>query len=424
MIKLTPTEKLKAHDRLVALKKIKTHKLPAIELIAHYYPITKALVLSVLTLSISLPIIIKNNYYWATFLALSPLIIIFICCVINMVQFLYYKGKYKNWEIVEGKTPNHVVINAGPPGSCKTLTAGFATHARAKWSWRELQYEYWLIINKYRNSNFAPTDDEKEVIEAYEFYINNNGMPCAGANYPIYSKEYKRFFYDVNAEHLKQKERLPYRMNAVLDEAGTTTTPSDLCHDSQNENGSIDITESAKYCRQHGEFRYILCEQDFNNIYINVRRVVAENRVFTGKKVKLYPKFLDWLFNKLKMHFIKHMSMAESKYFSTFMKNFEHFLKNVGFWQIKYKVKANVQTNAGDNKVVVLQDDEPETTIYLPKAMPFRYLTRVFRTTYKCLYEKIQLKSYVSLKFDRERAMQMIKKRNIGGQKKSGKKSN
>ena len=396
------------------INEVKVYGLPLIEKMAYLYPLTKGVFLSLLVTAIATPIIIRFNQVWWTWLALSPILIIGVLCVINVIRWMYYRNKYLAWEYEQGKTPNHFDINEGAPGTCKTLHACFAIHAMAKWSWRELQYEYWQILPKIARGELL-NEGDVEVKEAYEFYATHEGVPCCGSNIPLYSKEFRRFAYDINVDHLKMKERLPYRLNGLYDEL-STICPTELHLDrTKNKNGSADISDMGKFCRQFGEFRFSACEQDGQNYFIDLRRVNSEVRSFKGKTEVLEPKFLRWLFEKLKNRAIDKMSLQQSMRFAAFLTKFDRFIKCCGFFKIKYVCVKKESQSVNDKQVVVtVREDQAEKgCLFFPRAMPFKYDTRAFRNGYKPLHDPILLKPYTKLKMSREKAIGALKSSNL-----------
>lgn len=331
-----------------------------------------------------------------------------------MLRWWYYRTRYKAWEYDTARTPNHFDINEGAPGTCKTLYACFATHAMCKWSWQELQYEYWKILPKLYN-NKPLNEDEREVVEAYRFYVENNGVPCLGSNIGLYSKVYKRYAYDISVEHLKMKERLPYRMNGLYDEL-STICPTELYLDRQkNKNGSADISDMGKFCRHFGEFRFMACEQDGNNYFIDLRRVNSQILSFQGKTNVLEPKILKWIFERLKNLAVKYMSFVQAKRWSKFLINFEKFIKGVGFFKVKYK-KLKKETQSVDTKQIVVsvrENDCPDEIIYFPRTMPFKYETRAYKNGYKPISQEILLKPFEKLRMRREKCLSMLKSSNL-----------
>lgn len=67
-------------------------------------------------------------------------------------------------------------------------------NAISKYSWKEIQYEYWCVILKFQDSKYKPTKEEQEIIDAYEFYSKGNPATCLTSNKLCHSESYKRGF--------------------------------------------------------------------------------------------------------------------------------------------------------------------------------------------------------------------------------------
>ncbi len=397
-------------------KNIKLYKLPLYKRIAYIYPFFKFFIFFIIKVLITL-ILFKNvKKDYLIMIILISLIISVALSLYNLTKFMFYHLKYKNWYNSQGESDNHSVIYAGAPGTGKTLTSMFSAVAMADYSWAELRFEYWLIINKNKKEeNLTP--HEKEIIEAYNFYINNPGIPCLATNVGMYDYRYKRYSYIYETEHLKLQSRLPYRICGVIDELSTTCS-TDLKNDkTRNDYGSADISDHMKYCRHFLEERLIGCEQDLNNVFIDFRRVVAENRVYYKKTWTFKPIILLWFYNIFKKHIIKHINHYKSSFFKKFMVNFKNFINSVGFQKFNYKIVGNTETGicSVDKTKSNSNYEISDKSFYLvlPKAMPFKYDTRAFASAYKPLEEEIDLKCYNSIYMSRDRASKNLKSNNI-----------
>lgn len=387
------------------------HNLPTIERIAYCWPVLKFVFASILNLCISVPLIYFNYEKWWVYLTLSPLIICFIFGTTNFVIFLHHHFAYRNWDEEQGDSSNHTEIYSGPPGSGKTLSACYAIEAMSRNSWKKLQLEYWFIMSKLTDPNYKCTEEEREVVEAYQFYQCSEGAPCLASNIPIYSKRFKKYSYECDIDHLKQEKRMPYRSNALMDEIGAALSVELFQDRKKNVSGAADVSDMFRYSRHFGEIRIIGCEQDPNNVFIDVRRVVADNRVYTGKKIVLKPKMLSFIYDLFVRHFVKRMSVKESKRFAVFMKKFNRFINNCGFFRFEYSHLKNTETNKAT--VVIIDKVDKGDVIYLPKAMPFFYVTRAFASAYKCVNKDVDMKPYKKSKLSPEKASKMLKSSNL-----------
>lgn len=392
---------------------IKEYKLPLIERVAYYRPVLIWCFWLVVTAMIVAPTIAKNYENFWYYLFLSPVIFFFVMSIIKFIKFWWYVAKC-NKKIEETVENEHHYDNySGAPGTGKTLTAEFLYHEKAKYNWRELQFEYWLIAPKLKDKNYKPTLDEQEIIDAYNYYTTHDGVPCWSSNIPAYSKRFKRFAYDVDGAYLKQEKRAPYRLCSVVDEIGTVATVEMFYGRSSNENGATDMTDNFKFCRHFNLWSIVGCEQDYNNIYIDCKRVASENRVYTGKKWVLKPRFLCWLYNKLKIHFIRKMSYSEAKVFSKFMQKLNQFKNCCGFFRFTYKIKENTETKSSNGVSITVQSLEEKDVVYIPRANEIKYRTRAFREAYKAKDKPLDLEVWESLYMTTERARSMLKSENL-----------
>ena len=400
----------KKKAREIIGKRIQEYKLPLIERLAYYRPFIWFLFLAGLTAMIVGPTIIYNYENLWYFLGLAPLIFFLVLSVIKYIQFCVYRSKCQR-RIEEAVDNDHHYDNySGAPGTGKTLTAQYMTHEIAKANWDDLQFEYWLIASKLRDSKYVPSRDEQEIIDAYNFYINNKGVPCWSSNVPALSKRYRRFAYIVDSSHLKQEERVPYRLASCYDEIGTIISLEMQYGKASNKGGATDIEDTFRFCRQFAVWRMIGCEQDYNNIFIGARRVASENRVYLDKKWVLKPRFLYWLYNKMRNHFVKKMRLSESIMFSNFMRKFKKYINKCGYFKFRYKVMSNTETSKGE---VIIVDTGERDVLYIPRVNEVEYRTRVFREAYKAKDKKIDLKVWDSLYMSDERARSMLKSENL-----------
>ena len=396
--------------------RLKIYKLPLLERFAHHDVLLKSLLILLFSAAIIIPIMAANGWNLWFLLFFLPFLVIAVFSLFNLSRWFYYRAQYDIWKANVRESPNHASIFGGAPGTGKSLTAVASAYEMAKASWEELKYEYWLLINRSRKKGYVESEDDREIREAYEFYTTHPGVPCLGSTIPIYSREYKRFCYKLEFAHLSQKKRLPYRMNAVVDEIGALTSVDGVRKRQEGNLSVLKVSEHFKFCRQYTELRLIGTEQDTKNIYIDVRRVVAENRIYKSHKVVLKPIFLSWLFRKLKL-FFTNKGKITSKFFSKFMKNFATFLRATGFIQIKYHVSVNTETGQS-------ADTGEKGVIYLPCLQEWRYNTRAYRDAYSPIKNKIDINVFDMDSLKRDEMLGLLRsyveeKRKIDEKKKS-----
>lgn len=399
---------------------IKMHKLPLIERLAYWRPVLIFFAIFLLNLIVCLPVLIVYYKLWYVWLLLAPLLITLIVAIVNLFRFNHFRAKVAS--IIDADTTNehHYDNYSGAPGTGKSYSGCFISYERAKRNWEDLQFEYWLICKKRREKNFKPTEDEKEIIEAYEFYSQNNGIPCLASNIPIYSKEYDRFSYGLGAEGLRQETNIPYKTAWFLDEIGTVCSTELQYARRDNTNGATDMDDMFRFCRVFREINLIGAEQDYNNIYIGGRRVASENRVYYRKEWKLKPRFLFWFYQKLKRYFTNRMYYHQAVLFSGFMQKLRTYVFACGFFKFHYSVRGNTQTQA---RVAQSETNSSEyrapdvlkehDILYIPRASTFRYRSRVLREAYKAKDKPITIVPYTSLFLTVEKAQAMLKSKNL-----------
>lgn len=392
------------------MQKIKTKWLPFYKRFARYYDFFKYFILSMVTLVIAIVILSNGDQNGYEPLILVPVIALFTFSFVKLWQHIVAGAKFKLWAKEQGATPNHVSEYTGAPGTGKTLVQNLSTYYMSKHSWEVLQLEYWLLIPKLRKKNYVPTEDEEEIIQAYNFYVNNPGIPCLSSNVPIYSYEYRRYCYELKAEHLKQEQRVPFRLVGAIDEIGTVCNMELYKDRSDNYGGSADMSDFFRFCRQHVEMRMIGTEQEASNVFKDVRRVTAEVKKFKGVTPCLKPIFFSWLYEVLKKYFIYKASDRQSIMYSRFMLSLKRFLDNAGFLKIKYVyLSETVDENGKQTFNERGKKNGKDFTMYVPCAMPIKYNSRAFKSSYKALGKDIRLACFLKLGLAKDDASRMLK---------------
>lgn len=386
---------------------IPTYKLPLIKRVAQNYPYYRALFWIMLTSLILFPTMATHEWDTIWLIYFSPFILITLWQIASAIFAVTYKSKYLIFKENSKSSPVHSTIDTGAPGTGKSLHAHAETNAMAEGSWEKLSEEYWFLLSRKNKEGYVLTEDDKEIIEAYEYYLNNPGIPCYATNIPVWSEKYRRYSYKFVPDHLKQLSRCPYRLAGWYDEIGTAFDPK-LHLDSKNLMNSQEISDSCRYSRQFVELRFVGTEQDGSNIFINLRRVVGLQRLFTETKICLKPKILTWIYKKLMAHFTRKMSLKQSKAFSKFMRLYKKFLSNCGFFKLKYKLIGNTENGAmidvtgGKNKVT-----------YLPCAFDCVYETRAFRSAYACKDQPINMEVWKNIKLLKNDAIKFLRATNF-----------
>ena len=377
----------------IKAKVIKTYRLPIKDILARHYNTFKYLFYALIILIPTLSILCVHNFHWHWVLYLLPLEIFFIWTVIRGLLFLREGRKYKKWSNEMEINPDHASMYTGAPGRGKTLVGSHATYAMSKGSWKKLQFEYFCLMGKLQEKDYTMTEDDKEIYEAYRYMIEHDGVPCLATNIPVYSKRYRRYSYKLGPSYLKQERRAPFRIAGLYDEIGTVFN-FELSNDKSDEQKGLTISDMVRFCRQHAEFRFIGTEQEGGNMYKGIRNVTARYREFTDIEMTFKPRFLTWLLNAMKKHFISPifgtgMNMRKAKVWGKFLEKFDKFIKNVGFFKIRYKDFGR--------KDECLTDKRKGDVIYLPCCAEFVYDTRAFRFAYKARSMPIKMQVWTDM---------------------------
>ena len=388
---------------------IKEYKLPLIKRLAYYRPVLIWFFWSALTAMIVGPTIIANYENWWYYLLIAPVIFFFVKAMNEMVKFCAFSIKYHMIINEEAENDNSYENYMGPPGSGKSYTGKEITYAKSRYSWEERQFDYWLLLDKLCDPNFVPNDEEKEIIESYNFTIQNDGIPLYATSIPVYSERYKRFSYELKLEHLKQELKLPFGIRMFQDEIGTAINFMQAWDVYSKEGCSAaQFDDFFRLIRQLLEAGFIGTEQDAGNIAIFARRVAADNKRFDRKQWVLKPRFLFWLYMKLKRRFIKKMKVLQSKRYAKIMRMFKTYIFNCGFFKFTYKSQGNLVTN-GNTQLIVLNGKEKQTCFYFPRASEVNYDTRAFANGYLPKEQEIDLKVHKARKLTREQVLPMLK---------------
>lgn len=309
-------------------------------------------------------------------------ILLFSAVVLRYSTFLYYTLRFHHFR-KNVKPLDNAVIRCGAPGTGKSLSSSYESLLKAIYNWKELQYLYWLLMERLENENYVLTEDDLEIKESYEFYKNSPYIPCLHSNISI---KYKgRFAHELTMAEIRQEERLPFMAIVLVDEIGAEVSVDA----SKNGQRPLVISDTFRLCRHFGEFHITGTEQDKNNIYIDIRRVVGENRTYERMKYLFKPRVLTFIYKLLKWWFRKNMSIGQSKKYSKFMRTFKKFLDNTGFIQLKYVITASTE-NASQKM--------NKGKIYFSPFLKYQYDSRVFKNCYLAKNKKLMCKGYDSLR--------------------------
>lgn len=291
---------------------------------------------------------------------------------------------------------NTVQIKAGKPRCGKTSSAVQDGIILAKMKWQELLYDYWELSS--REKEIIASNDKEKLLEleeirlALNFYIMRPCIPCLWSNIGIFDKT-GRACHKITLEHVKGLSRLPVYSVVILDEIGAMLKADDGLNKSGIEK-PLDISDMFRLGGHFVKWVVIGCEQDFNHIYIDFRRVVGFNQVIQGQEWICRPQLAYLMYKALKFLRVDGLDKKIKKKpkYARFMKSFKTFVYSIGFRKIKYGYASNTETDAGlaasdsDTQLVKLSG---EKTRLCPSNLAADYDDRAYKQKYPSYFDKI-----------------------------------
>lgn len=382
--------------------------------------IEKTLMLAVL-IGANVGIAYLSSYYttWLEGLELSfalQMLLIFFSIYHFGKFYVYFAMGYA--QDVKLDVGNAVQINAGKPGCGKTSSGVHDVVILAKKMWEKLQYDYRIAISREDKILAGNNNFEKlklhEIKISYNFYITRPCIPCLWSIIGVSDKD-GRPAHQLTLEHIKGIERLPLYSVLLLDEIGAILKADDGLNRKGIEK-PLDVSDMFRLGRHFLKWTVIGCEQDFNHIYIDCRRVVGFNKVIQGQEWTCKPLLLYGIFNFLKFLFVDgcDKEMKKAPFASAILSRLERFIKGVGFRKIRFGYASNTQTNAGltatdeDSKVIKL---DGEKTRIIPSSLAGDYDDRAYREKYPSYFDKEirgELHKYLHIEGVNEKTNQFV----------------
>lgn len=290
---------------------------------------------------------------------------------------------------------NTVLVKAGKPRCGKTSSAVHEAIILAKLKWQELQFDFWKAISE--EETIIKSGDVNRLLElheikiAYNFYVMRPCIPCLWSNIGVFDK-HGRASHKITLDHIKGLERLPVYSVVLLDEIGAMLKADDGLNRVGVEK-PLDISDMFRLGGHFVKWTVIGCEQDFNHIFIDFRRVVGFNQVIQGQEWTCKPKLFYGIYKFLKFLKVDGMdrTVKKSKRYGKFLIKFERFVKSIGFRKIKYGFASNTETNAGmvagdnENAVVKLTGEKYRL---VPSTLAGNYDDRAYKQKYASYFDK------------------------------------
>lgn len=288
---------------------------------------------------------------------------------------------------------NAVRVVSGPPGCGKTSKSVNEAKVMALLKWQKLQLEFfdWISRKKYESQKWTQEQwlEYHAIEESYSFYaMRPNGIPCLWSNIAI-EDDKKRRSFKITLDHIRGIERLPNYCVVLFDEIGAVLS-NEL---SKEKAANFDIADMFRLGRHFLNWHVICCEQDYNNVFISIRRVVGVNELLSSqewvaKPVILYNvyKFIEWWIGDSLDKKIK----AKPGTIKRFNK-LKNFVYAVGFRCYRYQSIGNTQTL---NDVVSTNSDakvkiESKSKVrYVPSRLLAKYDDRAYKQLYPSYFDK------------------------------------
>ncbi len=307
----------------------------------------------------------------------------------------------------------HARVMAGEPGSGKTSRAVHEGYMMAVRQWNLLKFEFWMMHSQ-RDDIYASGDKlkilhYKKLEESVNFYNEHpDKIPCLWSTFTI--TDYTgRTSYDITIDHIRAIEPLPQFPVIVFDELGAV-----LKNEFSNTKATwYDVSDFARLIRHWYEGFFYGCEQDYNNIYIDFRRVVGENVLISCTEWVHKPVMLNFIYETLKYFKFDNLDkkIKSQRRYAKFLSKLEKFVKSIGFRKQYYKSICNVQTNA----TVSEKNDKFEKIVrpgtkvrIMPAMLSADYDERQYFFTNPSIfdksikYEEKRSKTQINLDYDRQ----------------------
>ena len=290
---------------------------------------------------------------------------------------------------------NVVQINAGKPRCGKTSTGVHEALILARLKWEQLKFDAWLY--KSREKEIFKRGDIKELLEyhevmlAYNFYTKSKCIPCLWSNIGVFDKK-GRASHQVTIEHIKGIKRLPVYSVVFLDEIGAVLKSEDGLNRTGFEK-PFDVSDMFRLGGHFLKWAVIGCEQDFNHVYIDCRRVVGFNRIIHGQEWVCRPTIAYGIYKFLKMLVADSLEkkVKPSPILAEFMTWFGKFVHSIGFRRIKYSFASNTETKAGmtsGSQEAEIQSLNGVKTRWVPSCLCADYDDRAYKELYASYFDK------------------------------------
>lgn len=280
-----------------------------------------------------------------------PFAIKLVFIVFGLYYFLgFYAGFLRVYaDDLRADFGNVVKVLSGPPRVGKTSLSVHEAFIMAKLKWGLLCFEHWLWHSREKKILQRNNIDEllkyEEIKLSYNFYAQSKCIPCLWSNIPIFDKK-GRACHKITLDHMKGLKRLPVYSVVLFDEIGAAIRADDGLNRKDVEK-PLDISDMFRLGGQFIRWTVFCTEQDYNHIFIDVRRVVGQNVVITGREWRNKPRLLVAIYNFLRILKSEMLDKKQKKQpkFANFLDKFEKFVSSIGFAVTRYGYRTNTQTS-------------------------------------------------------------------------------
>lgn len=315
--------------------------------------------------------------WWILTIASAPMIVI---AIYGLIADIICKVRVKLHEASIDESI-HVKQRYGRPGGGKTSSLVYDSKILADLMWKKICQEYKLLepyLNEIPYWNKRAREDAYEIIDAYNFYKNSGTYPCLWSSVPVFIDGVPA--NRLTANHLMQRERLPYGSVLILDEV-SLILPQELFR-----NKPIEIEEFAKFPRHYGDFHIGSTEQGRDNMFKALRNSAGEIRCMLKQTWILKPKLLIWIYDFLMEHTNK-LTKATVNFFRIL----KQIINSIGYRRYTY-----YDSGTEDIKAV-----SGEKSFILPSFLNVTYDSRAFKNAYRCKDEPLNTSSWEHLRLSK-----------------------
>lgn len=265
---------------------------------------------------------------------------------------------------------NVVTVKIGMPGCGKSSSAIYEAVLTAKKMWADVQYKYWeykSLIGKWKkDGNIQKILEWYEIRDTYEYYITNECIPCLWSNIPLMVDGQNVSV--LNYDNASQNKKIPSFSVLFFDEVGSIFTTA------MSKDKPLTVADFFRLCRHFGDFRIICTEQDAENIYIDVRRVVSNNIFMIRQKKVNKPLFLNLIYCFCKS-LLPVIYPKGNKKSALFLRWFRLMISFIGAREYRYINQGNTQND-------IMEKRERIKKCYLPPHLNAQYDDRTFKNLY------------------------------------------